>query len=164
VARNHQLKILKISKHLEHNHILFGTYVSVIYNFTYDLYKDYPNYFKWYWTKVVPGVIERTREIMIATMGNDYAGIIIVKNENGERKICTLFIAPKYRNQGIASILVHEAVNYLGTTKPLITIPEYKLEQFASIIENYGWEQTQVLEKGYYSSTSRELVFNGTIP
>jgi hypothetical protein len=51
----------------------------------------------------------------------------------------------------------------LKTNKPLISISENKIQQFSSIIKKYNWKQEQVLEKGYYNKTSREIVFNGKI-
>ena len=67
------------------------------------------------------------------------------------------------QKRGIATALVERCFEWLGTTKPLITIADYKLDQFAGIIKKYGWEETQVLDSGYYNDHSREHVFNGTI-
>ena len=40
-------------------------------------------------------------------------------------------------------------------------IADYKLDQFAKVIEKYGWTETEVLADGYYNDHSREHVFNG---
>ena len=50
---------------------------------------------------------------------------------------------------------------WLETTKPLITIADYKLPQFTSIIQKYDWKETSVLENAYYNNHSQEHVFNG---
>lgn len=48
----------------------------------------------------------------------------------------------------------------LGTTKPIITLADYKLPMFEGLIEKYHWEQTQVVS-GLYNDHSQELVYNG---
>ena len=48
-------------------------------------------------------------------------------------------------------------------SKLIITIADYKLDQFTGIIKKYGWDETQVLDAGYYNDHSREHVFNGAI-
>lgn len=154
------VEILKISGCIEAQ---FGQLVSWVYSVTSSISKDYRNYHKWYWQKVVPGLVNKTREILIAWTNAGPAGVAILKSENGERKICTLMIFEAFRSQNIATVLLTESFKYLGTTKPLITIPDYKLQQFSAIVQKYSWEQTQVLDKGYYNDTSKELVFNGTI-
>lgn len=100
---------------------------------------------------------------MIATVDKKVAGLVFLKKEDGEQKICTLFVLDEYRGRGIATLLLEESFKYLGTTKPLISIADYKIGQFSAIIKKYGWVQTQILDDGYYNDTSRELVFNGTI-
>lgn len=52
--------------------------------------------------------------------------------------------------------------SWLGTTKPFITLADYKLEMFKAIINKYGWELTEVVS-GLYNYKSQELCFNGTL-
>lgn len=50
----------------------------------------------------------------------------------------------------------------MGTTKPFITLADYKLEMFRPIINKYGWELTEIVT-GIYNDISQELCFNGTL-
>ena len=70
----------------------------------------------------------------------------------------------EYRGKHIATGMLEHAFTYLGTTKPLITIADYKLPMFEHIIGEYNWELTQTVSEGYYNSSSRELVYNGKLP
>lgn len=165
MQRNEQeVKILKASNYLETNHKLFSDIVAKSYNVTDHICKDYPQYFNWYWKKTVPAIFKGTRDILMATVNEKVAGVIFLKKERGEKKICTLFVLEEYRRQGIATALLEEAFKYLGTTKPLASIADYKLDQFSSIINKYNWKKTQILSDSYYNNTSREIVFNGKIP
>ena len=60
--------------------------------------------------------------------------------------------------------MLEYAFKYLGTTKPLITITDYKIPMFETIIKKYNWELTQTMSEGYYNNSSRELVYNGKLP
>jgi len=53
-------------------------------------------------------------------------------------------------------------MRWLGTTKPLITLADYKLEMFKPIINKYDWELTEIVS-GLYNDRSQELCFNRTL-
>jgi len=156
-------QILKLSNYIEENHKKFSNTVLEIYNFMDDISEEYRNFFLWYWKKVVPDILNGTREIFIATINKKIVGVAILKRKKDEKKICSIFVIKEQRNKGIATALLEKSFDYLKTNKPLISISENKLQQFSSIIKKYNWKQEQVLEKGYYNKTSREIVFNGKI-
>ena len=58
--------------------------------------------------------------------------------------------------------MVEASMGFLETTKPLITLADYKLPMFQPIIDKYGWELTEVVE-GLYNDKAKELCFNGTL-
>lgn len=125
--------------------------------------KDYPLHCEHYFTKYVPGIYDGEREIIACYVGDKIAGIAVLKKDATERKVSTLCVKEEYRKLGIATKLLERSFTWLGTTKPLVTIADYKLNQFSGIIQKYGWEQTQVLENGFYNDHSKEYVFNGKI-
>ena len=157
------LNILKASECLGREHKTFSYIVSKVYEITEESDKDYKERFSWYWQKVIPDVLRKTRDIFLAKINGDVVACAILKKDETERKICTFLVLDKYRNRGIATALLEESFRYLGTTKPLITIAEYKVPMFFPIIRKYDWKRTQIIEKGYYSNLSREFVFNGEI-
>ncbi len=144
-------------------HNAFGDLVSRAYAITDFLCQDYPKRFNWYWQKVVPGCFDGTREIFLCTFGEEITGVAILKKEDTERKICTFLVLERYRGKHVSSFLIENAFDFLGTTKPLITIADYKVDMFKGLIQKYHWQKTQTLGEGYYNNTSREVVFNGTL-
>lgn len=58
--------------------------------------------------------------------------------------------------------MVEASMEFLGTTKPLITLADYKLPMFQPIIEKYDWELTEVVS-GLYNDRAKELCFNGKL-
>lgn len=78
------------------------------------------------------------------------------------KKICTLYVSNQYRGQNLGTRMVEASMNFLGTTKPLITLADYKLSMFQPIIEKYDWKLTEVVS-GLYNDRSKELCFNGKL-
>lgn len=155
-------KIIKLSK-ITDNHVLFGKVAKSAYEVTDFICADYPKHFEWFWTKEIPRVFFGTAEIVVCSVNNEIAGVAFLKKEEDEKKICTILVLEKFRGNRIATLLLEESFKYLGTTKPLITIADYKLSMFESIIKKYEWQLTQTMCDGYYNNTSHELVFNGKL-
>lgn len=139
----------------------FAEMVSDVYAITDWICEDYPDHFDHYFSKYIPGIFSGEREIIACYIDEENVAVAILKKDNEERKISTLYVNPAYRKRGIASELLERSFAWLGTTHPLATIADYKLDQFVGLINKYGWVETQVLADGYYNSHSREHVFNG---
>ena len=105
-----------------------------------------------------------TGEVVICTINNNVAGVAFLKKDDTESKICTFLVVEGYRGKHVASKMLEYSFKYLGTTKPLITIADYKIPMFETIIKKYNWELTQTMSEGYYNNSSRELVYNGKLP
>jgi len=144
----------------QEDYLALNGLICQAYEITDWIVKDYPNHFKHFYTKYVPGLFRGDREILGVIEGFKLQGVCILKKS--EKKISTIFITEEARGQHLATRLLSEAFIYLGTTKPLITIAEYKVEMFSTIIQRYGWEHTQTLDASYYGN-AREFVFNGKI-
>ena len=143
---------------------MFSSLVGAAYNVTNHICTDYPNHFKWYWTKQVPRIFEGTGDVIVCIANNLVIGISFVKKDEQEAKICTFFVSEKYRGKQISDELMEYSFKFLGTKKPLITIPDYKVNMFNNFIMRYNWELTQTTRKGYYNDSSCEYVYNGKLP
>lgn len=140
-----------------------ATKIYVITDFICD---DYPKHKEWYFTKQLPAtIIGDERNILFVRNpenDNEIISMACLKRDEEEQKICTLYVSDKCRGLGIGKAIVEESMRWLGTTKPLITLADYKLEMFKSIINKYGWELTEIVS-GLYNNRSQELCFNGSL-
>ena len=138
----------------------FYNITKEIYLMTEYLNEIYPEYKKWFYNKQLKGCIAHKRNIIF--IRNNKGRIIAISSlkKEEEKKICTFFVDNEYRKQGIGDILIEESLNYLETTKPLITINEDKLPMFQKIIEKYNWQLNEILS-GIYIDGIREFCFNG---
>lgn len=157
------MKIYTLSSLID-NHQLFCKFAQEAYSATNCLRQYYPKYFEWYWSKNIPRVFNGTGEIVVCIIDDNIAGIASLKKINTEKKICTFFVVKEYRGQHVATKMLEYIFEYLGTSKPLITITDYKVLSFVPIIKKYNWKLTQITSKGYYNNASCEFVYNGRLP
>lgn len=134
----------------------FSKATNEIYLLTDYNHNQYPEYLKWYYTKNIPRVLNKTGEIIFYLDGLTVAGLAILKKDIEEAKICTLMINEEYRKRGYSKELLESSFEYLGTDKPLITIPSKRIEEFQKIITAYDWKETAHTNEYY----SKEIIFN----
>lgn len=138
----------------------FDNLVNKIYNLTYNLNSSYPDYKKWFFEKLIKNIGNKKREIIFITdKNNDVIAMSALKNENNEKKICTLYIKENFRSLGFGSKLIEQSFKFLETTKPLITFSEEKLPMFNGFIKKYNWELYE--KNDSYGNTYSELCYNG---
>ena len=144
----------------------FMELATKIYMITDFICDDYPKRKKWYFTKQLPAAINGDERNILFVRNPDNDNEIIsmacLKRDEEEQKICTLYVSDKCRGLGIGKAIVEESMRWLGTTKPLITLADYKLEMFKPIIDKYNWELTEIVS-GLYNDRSQELCFNETL-
>ena len=136
--------------------INFSKAVNEIYLLTDYNKLQYPDYYKWYYGKNIPRIISGNGEAIFYLDGFSIIGLSILKRDELEKKICTLLINKEYRKRGYSKIILEDSFKFLGTDKPLITIPENRLDEFSKIISAYNWVQSEIIND-YFSP---EVIFN----
>lgn len=119
----------------------------------------YPNFDDWYgkiFVEVLMGNVRR--EMVLALDGTKIAGILILKDMDGEKKICNIVVLPEYRKQGVATALFEMAFEYLGTQKPMISIAQDLVPSFAALIRKYKFKLTNI--DYTYSQHKIEFYYN----
>lgn len=134
----------------------FSKATNEIYLITDYNHEQYPDYLKWYYNTNIPRIITGTGEIIFYLDGLTVAGLAILKKDELESKICTLLINEEYRKKGYSKSLLESSFDYLGTDKPLITIPTKRIEEFTSIIKAYNWQESLKTNEYY----TEEIIFN----
>ena len=124
--------------------------------------QDYPDYRSWFLNTQIPWLYDNTRNIIIAHINDKIVGFVSLKKTSTEKKICTFYVEKSFRRNKIGTILVEKAIDYLEESRPLITIPMNKLNEFIKIGNYYNWEITDIKENLYRTSTP-EVIVNGTI-
>jgi len=105
-------------------------------------------------------MIEGLKDDFIVRGNIELAGILILKNTENEKKICTIRVIENFRNKGIGTKLFEKSFEYLETKTPLITLPEecYK-EGFKFLLERYRFKMTNKII-GAYRENKIEYFFN----
>lgn len=120
--------------------------------------QDYPDFLNWFLKKQVPGVYGGNRDIILAIKKDEIIGVACVKND-GEKKICSLYVKPDRRRNKEGILLVEKTFEVLDTTTPLITMPISKVEDFLPMIHKYDWILSNEIDDCYKENTT-ELIFN----
>lgn len=139
-------------------------YKKEIFHFFYQLIFEYRGFYEWYNNLFDKKCnLKPEREIIICEVDYTIAGVVILKGNSLETKICTLRVSNRYRNQGIAHQLMELSFEQLGTDHPMFTLHKNKLPQFKPIFDYYGFKVEQS-QKHYYGLFNTELVYNGCLP
>jgi GNAT superfamily N-acetyltransferase len=105
----------------------------------------YPNFDDWFGKIFVEVLMDDVRrEIILAMDGTAIAGILILKDMDGEKKVCNIVVLPEYRKQGVATELFELAFEYLGTRKPMISMSQDLVPSFAALIRKYKFKLTNI--------------------
>jgi len=136
---------------------------AALYEQMLDLTKSindtYPEQTKWFKEKFITGLQKKERMYIIAQDDdNTLAGCVLIKNTEEEKKICTLFVNPKFRRQGLGKQLMEQTLKELGE-HPLITVSSRNLSQLSSLLEPCGFHLSAT-KKGVYNSEDTEYYFN----
>lgn len=127
--------------------------------FLLPLSEDYPGIDIWFRTKVVPGLRVGTRTLWRVERDGHLAGLGIAKFEAGERKICTVRVAPAYVGRGIGVRIFDGLLRWLDVDKPHLTVSSSKLPVFERIFDWYGFNLTSI-EDGRYVPHASEFGYN----
>ena len=129
---------------------ILEVYLQTSYN-----HDQYPGYLKWFYTVNLPRIFKGEGDIIFYLDGLEIVSLTILKNAE-EKKICTLLVNEDYQNKGYSKQILENSFEYLGTDKPLITIPNKRLDEFNKIIDAYHWIETDRTDEYY----SEEIIFN----
>lgn len=121
---------------------------------------QYPNFESWLDEKVLTGLYDGTRSIIVEWRDDKIAGVAILKHDSVEKKLCCLIIMPDFQNKGIGIKLFKKVFSVLGTDKPLLSISEDKLPEFEKIFNYFGFEKTETYPNLYHPNTT-EISYNG---
>lgn len=157
------MKYFSLSKDLGAVATQLGIQTYKIKDTIFDVFQSmdikYANFAAWY-DKVFVEVLmdDVRRDIVLAVDGTTIAGILILKDIDGEKKMCNIVVVPAYRKKGIASELFEIAFEYLGTRKPMISIAQDLVPSFSGLIRKFKFKLTNI-DQAYHKNKA-EFYYN----
>ena len=100
----------------------------------------------------------KTKNESILLQRMKLAGCVLLKNTKEEKKICTLFVHPKYRKQGLGRKLLEQTLLELGE-HPLITVADRNIAQLMPLLKKKEFHLSAV-KKSIYRPENTEYYFN----
>lgn len=132
--------------------------ISEVYNYCSSLHLYYPNFDNWFSSKMLNGIFDGERIIILKRFNQELAGFAVLKN-NSEKKICTLKVRTKFKGKGVGNELMYNSLELLRTEKPLITVSEKILKELLPLLQNYNFQLDKKLNS-YYKKNEVEYCFN----
>lgn len=123
---------------------------------------SYPNFDSWLLDKVIPGIMNGERTIIIEVRADETAGFMILKHTHLEKKLCTLRVRPQYESRGMGVRLFDTAFEILKTDRPLLSVSEKAKPKFENLFKYFGFSQEAAYEDRYLPQV-RELSYNGLL-
>ncbi len=114
------------------------------------LRKCYPGFSKWFDDKILPNLKSGSRKVFLATHKLEFAGALILKDTETEKKVCTLFVNPNNRFRHIGSDFLRIASEELETYKLPITISDEAKPWFYNNL-NFNF-YTKDIKHDYYKN------------
>lgn len=99
----------------------------------------YPSFAHWYDNKVVPGLRQGDRTLLLRYIDGRLGGIAITKDDGLEKKLCCLRVLPQWNGSGLGLRLFDDAFDVLGTEKPLLSVSDEQLLKFHRIFSHFGF-------------------------
>ena len=128
----------------------------------------YPKSRKWLFEKVIPEVNSRKRKIIFLMDDTKTIkkGCLIIKDYQGEKKICTIWVNTKFKNEydDIVRALIAKAIAELKVDMPLVTLSSKckYFEIYDKIFKEYGFLVLDVKDD-YYIKGIKEYCYNGVL-
>lgn len=119
----------------------------------------YPGFEYWYVNKCLPGVIAG-KDLMVVAKDKDRVVGLALGKAGEETKLRCIRVLPEYRNRGVGLTLIERTLRLLDDDKPLCTVSEEMLHQYARPFINLFDFDLSVVEKGMYRPGKLEYVFN----
>jgi hypothetical protein len=128
-----------------------------------DLKDCYPEFDSWVKNKVIPGLYDGERSLLLEYRKGLLAGFAIIKDDGLEQKLCCLRVLDDYQNSyGMGVRLFKRAFDELGTEKPLLSVAEERLPAFSKIFNYFGFELGATYD-GLYRVGRTEYAYNGLL-
>lgn len=128
----------------------------------------YPKSRKWLSEKVIPEVNSRKRKIIFLMDDTKTIkkGCLIIKDHPDEKKICTIWVNSKFKNEyeDIIRALLDRAIVNLKVDMPLVTLSSKckYFEIYDKIFKDYGFLLLDVKDD-YYIKGIKEYCYNGVL-
>jgi GNAT superfamily N-acetyltransferase len=123
---------------------------------------SYPQFDNWFATKVIPGIRDGERTLLLERRGTVTVGLLIVKHTAFEKKLCTLRVRPDFESKGLGVRLFQTAFHLLETEQPLLSVSALAAPKFERLFRYFGFAQEAVYQ-GRYLPNVDEYSYNGLL-
>lgn len=112
--------------------------------------KKYPNFCNWFNNKLLKGLDNGTRNIIILTQNNKVIGFVNLKKTDKERKMSNLYVNSIFYYEKCLNLLVDEATKWLEDEYPVVIISKQEIAKCSHLLINRNWYLTDRTKNNDY--------------
>lgn len=120
----------------------------------------YPNIREWYRNIFAQGFLKAEREIVVVTdMEAEIAAFALLKNTFSERKICTFYVNPYFREAKVGTKFFPILIDYLGGKDIGISMNETVHPILHGLLDKFSFELNHT-QTGLYLPNKKEYFYH----
>lgn len=119
----------------------------------------YPKFEGWLDFTFRGGLRSGQRKVILAHYGNEIAGIVLLKNNAFEKKICTFYILENFRGIGVGGELMNLALETLDSYDTFISVASERKAELDPLLDSYGFRLKSSVV-GLYRAESTEFFYS----
>jgi len=116
----------------------------------------YPNFEAWLNFTFVRQLGEGKRQAIVAHDGNRVYGCALLKVSADENKICTFFVHPDAREQGLADDMMRLSLERFDNC-PIISVSEDRTAELQPLLKKHGFKVYSSVENMYWPHKSEDF-------
>lgn len=118
----------------------------------------YPEFKSWLYFTFRAGLHKQERKILVAHSNGQIAGLSLLKNAFDEKKICTFYVLPEHREDGLGRKLMQESLRILGHRDLGISVCEERNGELSPLLRSCGFSLESIVS-GHYRANKDEFFY-----
>lgn len=119
----------------------------------------YPNFKNWLYSNFSQKNYLNDRKIVIAHSDGALSGLALLKDAYYEKKICSFYVSPNYREKGLGVSLMEKSLEELGRYDISITVAEERNLELKQLLTNSSFCLDKE-EVGIYRTGKTEFFYS----
>ena len=111
---------------------------------------EYPGFYDWFNDKVIPGLDDGTRNIVVMMKNDKVIGIANLKKTEKEKKMSNLTVKSFLHHEKYWNEIVNKSLDWLETDQPVVIIAKKEIYKSIELMFERGWYLTDRAKNNDY--------------
>lgn len=103
---------------------------------------EYPDFLEWFKTKVIPGIENNTRNIIVLYRDDRIIGFVNLTKKQQEKKISNIYLKSIIHYDKYWNLMIDEAIKWLEDEYPVVIVSKKQLYKCFGLAMDKNWYLT----------------------